>query len=253
MSGHNKWSSIKHKKGAADAKRGKIFSRLGKEITLAAKSGGGDAELNPRLRTAVSAAKAANMPNDNVDRAIKKGTGELEGAVLEDLTYEGYGPGGVAIIVNCLSDNRNRTAADVRVLFTKSNSSLAGSGAVSWMFNRKSQFSIEGPAADEEQLLELLLENDIDVEDITVDDGVAEILAPPDAFGAVVVALEAADIAIAESTIAMIPENTMEITEANIARQIMRLIDALEDSEDVQEVYSNVDIPDTLMEELANE
>ena len=253
MSGHNKWSSIKHKKGAADAKRGKIFSRLGKEITLAAREGGGDADLNPRLRSAIAAAKAANMPNDNVDRAIKKGTGQLEGEVLETLSYEGYAPGGVAVIATCLSDNRNRTAAEVRNLFTKYNSSLASSGAVAWMFHRKARFVIEGEQAEEDALLEILFESGADVEDITVEDGSAEIIAPAEAFGDVLGALEAAEVSVSESSLALIPETTVEISDSSVARQVLRFIEQLEDNDDVQEVYSNVDIPDALIEELAAE
>ena len=168
MSGHSKWSTIKRKKGALDAKRGKIFSRLGREITMAAREGGGDADMNPRLRQAVASAKSANMPNDNVDRAIKKGTGELAGEALEELVYEGYAAGGVAVIVTCLSDNRNRTAADVRNIFTKAGANLAGSGAVSWMFHRKSRFVVQGEQADEETLLDVLLEAGTDVEDLQV-------------------------------------------------------------------------------------
>ena len=163
MSGHNKWSSIKHKKGAADAKRGKIFSRISKEIIIAAKEGGGDPDLNARLRSAVAAAKAANMPNDNIDRAIKKGVGGGEGTQMDSLTYEGYAAGGVAVIINCLSDNRNRTAADIRSFFTRYNCNMAGSGAVSWKFHRKARFVIEGPDADEEKLFNLLLDGAVDV------------------------------------------------------------------------------------------
>lgn len=253
MSGHNKWSTIKHKKGAADAKRGKLFSRLAKEITLAARDGGGDITMNPRLRSAVSAAKAANMPNDNVDRAIKKGTGELEGGALDELNYEGYAPGGVAVIVQALSDNRNRTAAEVRNIFNKYNCNMANSGAVAWMFDRKARFVVEGEAADEEALLELLLENDVDVEQINVDDEVAEIIASPDAFGDVVTVLEEAKIEVAESNVTMIPSTTTEITDPNTARSVLRFIEVLEDDDDVQSVVSNLEMPDELMEQLADE
>ncbi len=252
MSGHNKWSSIKHKKGAADAKRGKMFSRLSKEITMAAREGGGDADMNPRLRTAVASAKEANMPNDNIDRAIKKGTGELGGGQLEELNYEGYAPGGVAVLVNCLSDNRNRTAADIRTFFTKNNSSLANTGAVSWMFNRKARFEVTGENADEEKLLEILLERGVDVEDVAVDDGVAEILGPPESFGDIAAALEDAQVAIAESSIALVPENTIEITDEKAAQQLLRFVEGLEENEDVQEVYSNFDISDELMQKLVS-
>jgi YebC/PmpR family DNA-binding regulatory protein len=253
MSGHNKWSTIKHKKGAADAKRGKLFSRLAKEITLAAREGGGDPLMNPRLRSAVATAKAANMPNDNIDRAIKKGTGELEGGALEELNYEGYAPGGVAVIVQALSDNRNRTAAEVRNVFNKYNCNMAGAGAVSWMFNRKAQFVIEGEAANEEALFELLLGNDIDVEEISVDDGTAEIIAPPEAFGAIMAALEAEGIAVSESSVTMVPENTTEVSEVGTARSVLRFIEALEDDDDVQSVVSNLEMTDEVMEQLAGE
>ncbi len=253
MSGHNKWSSIKHKKAAADAKRGKIFSTLSKEITLAAREGGGDLELNPRLRTAVAAARAANMPNDNVQRAIKKGTGELGGGPLEELSYEGYAPGGVAVLVNCLSDNRNRTAANVRTCFTRHNSNLASTGAVGWLFQRKARFVVSGPNLDEDKLLELLLEGGVDVEDVTaLGDGI-EILAPPEAFAQVAQVLDEAGIAIRESGQTMTPENTVELTDPKTARQVVRLIEALEEDEDVQEVFTNFEMSDELMEQLADE
>jgi len=253
MSGHNKWSTIKHKKGAADAKRGKAFSRVAKEITMAAKAGGGDPELNPPLRAAIAAGKAINMPNDNIERAIKKGTGDLEGGAMEELSYEGYAAGGVAVLVNCLSDNRNRTAANIRAYFTRNNSSLAGSGAVAWMFHRKARLAVTGPSANEDTLLELLLEGGVDVEEINVNDDVAEIVGPPEAFGDLVTTLEGAAIPISESGLIMVPENTVEITEPSDARQILRLIEILEDDDDVQEVYANFEMPDELMETLANE
>ena len=253
MSGHNKWSSIKHKKGAADAKRGKVFSRVSKEIIMAAKEGGGDATLNARLRSAVAAAKAANMPNDNIDRAIKKGTGEAGGATMEMLSYEGYAAGGVAVIVTCLSDNRNRTAADIRSYFNKYNCTLGGAGAVSWKFHRKARFLIEGENANEEKLFELLLDGGADVEDISVSDDEAEVLAPPEAFGAILVILEKAHITATESSIALIPENTTEIKDANTARQVQKFIDILEDYDDAQEVFTDMMISDQVAEELDND
>lgn len=253
MSGHNKWSSIKHKKAAADSKRGQIFSRLGKEITQAAREGGADIDMNPRLRTAIDSAKAENMPNDNIERAVKKGTGELGGAALEELNYEGYAPGGVAMLINCLSDNRNRTAASIRSYFTKYNGNLAETGAVSWMFHRKSRFTVEGEHADDEKLLEVLLESGADVDDITVADGVAEILAPPEAFGDVADALREAGIPINESGVDMIPENVLTVTDPGTARQVIRLSDALEDDEDVSQVYTNLDVPDDVMASIADE
>lgn len=250
MSGHNKWSSIKHKKGAADAKRGKIFSRLSKEITLAAREGGGDADMNPRLRSAIDSAKNENMPNDNIDRAIKKGTGELAGGALEELVYEGYGPGGVAILITCLSDNRNRTAASMRTYFTRYNSNLAGNGAVAWMFHRKAKFTVVDEHADEDRLLEALLEAGADAESVEVEDGEATILAPPEAFGEVLDALKAANIPVASSSITMIPENASPVNDIGEAKQLTRLIDALEDDDDVQEVFNNADLSDEVMQKL---
>jgi YebC/PmpR family DNA-binding regulatory protein len=250
MSGHNKWSSIKHKKGAADAKRGKIFSRISKEIIMAAKEGGGDVDLNARLRSAIAAAKAVNMPNDNVDRAIKKGTGEGGGAIMEVLSYEGYASGGVAVIVNCLSDNRNRTAADIRAFFNKYSCNMAGAGAVSWKFQRKAKFLIEGEAADEEKLFELLLDGGADVEDITVDDGEAEIIAAANAFGDVLKILENANITASESSIALIPENTTMISDITVARQVQKFIEVLEDYDDAQEVYTDMEVTDEVLELL---
>ena len=253
MSGHNKWSSIKHKKGAADAKRGKIFSRISKEIIIAAKEGGGDPDLNARLRSAVAAAKAANMPNDNIDRAIKKGLGGGEGTQLDSLTYEGYAAGGVAVIVNCLSDNRNRTAADIRSFFTRHNCNLGNTGAVSWKFHRKARFIIEGSDADEEKLFNLLLEGGADVEDISVDDGVAEITAAPEAFSDILKILEENKIQATESTITLIPENTTVISDINTARSVQKFLDALEDYDDAQEVVNDMELSDEVAEQLAEE
>jgi YebC/PmpR family DNA-binding regulatory protein len=253
MSGHNKWSSIKHKKGAADAKRGKLFSRVTKEIMLSAREGGGDINLNARLRQAVTSARAVNMPNDNIERAIKKATGELGGAALEEIQYEGYAPGGVAVIVHVITDNRNRTAADVRTIFNRANASMAGSGSVSWMFHRKSRFVIEGENANEEKLLEILLDAGADVEEIQVSETTAEILAAADAFGDVVAALEKSGIAISESSVAMIPENTVPLATREDAKKVLRFIETLEDYDDVQVVYSNLEIPDAVMEQLAAE
>ncbi len=253
MSGHNKWSTIKHKKGAADAKRGKLFSRLAKEITLATRDGGGDPDMNARLRSAVLAAKGANMPSDNIERAIKKGLGELGGAVLEELNYEGYAPGGVAVIVQCLSDNRNRTAAEVRSIFNKYNCNFATAGAVSWMFQRKARFVIEGETANEEALLELLLGHDIDVEEVSVEDDSAEIVAPPECFAAILAALEEAGIEVSESSVTMVAQTMMEVNDASTARSVTRFIEALEDDDDVQSVVSNLDLGDEAMAALGEE
>lgn len=248
MSGHNKWSSIKHKKAAADAKRGKIFSRLGKEITLAAREGGGDPDMNPRLRTAIDTAKNANMPNDNIDRAVKKGTGELGGAALEEMSYEGYAPGGVAVYVSCLSDNRNRTAANVRSYFTKHNGNLAESGAVSWMFHRKARFLLEN--ADEESVLELLLEAGVETADTAAVDGDVEIVAAPDEFNVIADAVREADVKVSESGVEYIPDNTVEVSDADAAKKIVRMIEEIEDDDDVQQVYTNLDIPDDVAEQM---
>lgn len=253
MSGHNKWSSIKHKKGAADAKRGAIFSRVSKEIIQAAREGGGDPALNARLRTAVAAAKAANMPNDNIDRAIKKGTGALGGAAIEEFTYEGIAAGGISVIVNCMSDNKNRCAADIRSFFTRHNCKMASSGAVSYKFKRKSRFVIEGEWADEDKLMELFLENDADVDDIQVDDGSAEIIAPPDAFAKIVAIFEAKGITPTESSIAMVPDTMTEVTELNVAKSVQKFIDVLEEYDDCQAVYTDMELSDEVAEQLAAE
>ena len=251
MSGHNKWSSIKHKKGAADAKRGAIFSRVSKEIIQAAREGGGDPNLNARLRAAIAAAKAANMPNDNIDRAIKKGTGELGGAAIEEFTYEGYAAGGVSVIINCMSDNKNRCASDIRSFFTRHNCKMAGSGAVSYKFKRKSRFVIEGEWADEDKLMELLM--DADVDDIQVDDGTAEILAAPDAFAKILAIFEANVIVATESTLAMIPDSTTMVSDLGTAKSVQKFVDALEDYDDCQAVYHDMELSDDVAEALAEE
>jgi YebC/PmpR family DNA-binding regulatory protein len=251
MSGHSKWANIKHKKGAADKKKGKIFSRLAKEIMVAARQGGGEADANPRLRTALTAAKSANMPNINIERAINKGTGELEGEALEEMAYEGYGAGGVAILVECLSDNRNRSGGDVRMLFDRNNGNLAAAGAVTWMFHRKAQFIVAGENADEEALLELLI--DAGVESIEVEDDIAEILGPPEMFENISKALEEANITTEEAGLIQHPENTTNVDDPNIAIQVLRLIEKLEDLEDVQAVHSNIDIPPDVMEIVSQE
>lgn len=251
MSGHSKWANIKHKKGAVDKKKGRIFSRLAKEIMVAARHGGKEIDSNPRLRNALAAARGANMPNINIDRAIKKGTGEIEGEILEEMTYEGYGAGGVAVLVECLSDNRNRTAGEVRMLFDRNNGNLAGSGSVTWMFNRKAQFIITGKNADEEKLLELLI--DAGVESIDIEDGIAEVLGPPEAFEEISNVLEKAGIITEEAGIIQHPENITEVSDPDVARQVLRLIEKLEEQDDVQAVYSNIDIPPDVMEIIAKE
>ena len=247
MSGHSKWANIKHKKDAADKLKGKAFSRIGKEIMVAAKNGS-DPDSNPRLRAALAAAKAANMPNANIERAIKKGAGELGDVTYEEVTYEGYGPAGTAIIVECLTDNKNRTICDVRMAFDRNNGNLAASGAVAWMFQRKAHFVIEGENADEEKLMDLVL--DAGADDISVEDGVAEIWGAPEAFADISKALEDADIACSEAGISRQPENTVEIKDVHTAQQVLRLIDKLEDLDDVQSVHANDDIADDIMEQI---
>jgi YebC/PmpR family DNA-binding regulatory protein len=248
MAGHSKWANIKHKKGAADIARGKVFSRLAKEIMVAAKMGGGDPSANPRLRSGLAAAKSANMPNANIERAIKKGLGELGDVIYEEIVYEGYGPGGVAVMVECLTDNRNRSASEVRSTFDKNNGNLAGSGAVTWMFHRKAHFVITGEKADEELLMDVVL--DAGAEDIEVEDDFAEIWGPPEAFEAIVDALAEAGIETEEAAVVQHPDNTVEVTDLKVAQQLMRMLDRLEDLDDVQAVHSNQDISDELLEQL---
>jgi YebC/PmpR family DNA-binding regulatory protein len=246
MSGHSKWSTIKHKKGAADAKRGKVFTRIIKEMTVAARLGGGDIEGNPRLRSAVAEAKASNMPKDNIERAIKRGTGELDGLQYEEVTYEGYGPGGVAIIVEALTDNTNRTTPEIRHMFEKHGGNFGAQGSVKFQFERKGYFAIEKSAADEDKLMEVVLEAGAD--DLQTDDpDVYEVYTRPESFEAVRQALEAAKIATVEGKIDMIPANYVALDEAK-SKQVMRLLEVLDDHEDTQNVWSNFDVPQEMME-----
>jgi YebC/PmpR family DNA-binding regulatory protein len=241
MSGHSKWATIKHKKGALDAKRGKIFTRLIKEIMVAAKAGGGDPDGNPRLRTAIAAAKAENMPNDNISRAIKRGTGEIEGAQYEDITYEGYGPGGVAIIVDVLTDNRNRAVSEIRHAFSKQGGNLGESGSVSFMFSKKGLIVVEKSAADEDKLTEIVLE--AGAEDLAGDGEYWEITTAPGDLPAVKTALENAKIKPESAEVTMIPSTYTKL-EGTQAAAMMRLLEALEDLDDAQNVYSNFDMSD---------
>ena len=246
MSGHSKWSTIKHKKGAADAKRGKIFTRIIKEMTIAARLGGGDIEGNPRLRAAVAEAKANNMPKDNIERAVKRGTGELEGATYEEQTYEGYGPGGVAIIVETLTDNGNRTTPEIRHIFEKNGGNLGTPGSVRFMFEKKGYFAIEKNVVGEDKLMEIALEAGAD--DLQTDDSEAyEIYTAPENFEAVREALEANKIETVEAKVGLIPANYVSVDEAK-SKQIMRLLEMLDDHDDVQNVWSNFDIPAEMME-----
>jgi YebC/PmpR family DNA-binding regulatory protein len=249
MSGHSKWATIKHKKGALDAKRGKIFTRLIKEITMAAKSGGGDAETNPRLRTAVAAAKAENMPADNIKRAIQRGTGELPGATYEEIQFEGYGPGGVALLVNVTTDNRNRTVSEIRHVFTKGGGNLGEAGSVAWMFHKKGQIVIPKTAAKEDDLMNIVLENG--GEDMNDDGENWEVLTPPNAYEAVLEAVKKGNIQVAHSEIGMVPQNYIKL-EGPAASQMIRLLEAIEDNDDVQNVYSNFDVDQKQLEEVAS-
>ena len=249
MSGHSKWSTIKHKKGAADAKRGKIFSRISKDITLAAKNGGGDADMNPKLRTMLQKARAANMPADNIERAVKKGTGELPGVVYEEFVYEGYAPHGIAVIVEVTTDNKNRAASEVRSTFSKRGGNLAGANAVAFMFNRLGQFIIGKDKVDEERLMDVAL--DAGAEDIKVEDEYFEVLAPISEYDSVSQALADTEIEVANSELAYLPETLTPISEASQAKQVMSLVDALDELDDVQNVFHNADIPDDLIPEEA--
>lgn len=248
MSGHSKWSSIKHKKGAADAKRGKIFTKLIKEITVAARMGGGDPAANPRLRTAIAAAKAENMPKDNIERGIKKGTGELEGVTYEESSYEGYGPGGAAVLVESLTDNKNRAVADIRHIFNKNGGNLGENGCVAWMFDKKGYIAVEKSAVGEDALMEAAL--DAGAEDVREDDDNFEIITAPEDFEAVKEAVEAASIPYIDAEVTMLPQTTANL-QGKQAEQMLRLMDALDDCEDVQKVYTNADIPDEIVDSLS--
>jgi len=247
MSGHSKWSSIKHKKAATDAKRGKIFTKLIKEITVAARMGGGDIDANPRLRSAVLAAKAENMPKDNIDRAINKGTGELEGVNYEESVYEGYGPGGAAVLVESLTDNKNRTVAEVRHIFSKNGGSLGENGCVAWMFDKKGYIVVEGDAIDEDTVMEAALE--AGAEDVREEAGNYEVITTPEEFEAVKQAIDDAQIATVTAEITMLPQTTADLTGKN-AEQMVRLMEMMEDCDDVQKVYTNADIPEEVINSL---
>jgi YebC/PmpR family DNA-binding regulatory protein len=248
MSGHSKWSTIKHKKGAADARRGKIFTKLIKEITIAARMGGGDQSGNPRLRSAVLAAKAENMPKDNIERAIKKGTGELPGVSYEEATFEGYGPGGVAVLVEILTDNRKRTVADIRHLFSKNAGNLGETGCVSWMFTKKGVIAFEKSRVDEEKLMNAALE--AGAQDVQETEKEFEVQTDPGDFEGVKKKLEDAKLQPSYSEVTMVPQNTIRLT-GKEAQQMIRLMESLEDSDDVQHVYANFDIPESEMEQIS--
>jgi YebC/PmpR family DNA-binding regulatory protein len=250
MAGHSKWSKVKRFKGALDAKRGKIFSRFSKEIMVAARTGGGDLNLNPRLRTAVAAARAQNMPNDTIERAIKKGTGEIAGGVLEEFIYEGYGPGGAAIIVEATTDNKNRTAADIRSIFSKNHGHLAASGAVSYLFRRKGLITVSRDAVEEERLMEIALE--AGAEDLATDEDLYVVTTPQDRLYQVAEAIRNAAIHAESQKLTFLPGTTVKIDQEGLASQLLRLCDALEENDDVQNVYSNFDISDELLTKLSS-
>lgn len=246
MSGHSKWHSIKHKKAAVDAKRGKIFTKIIRELSVAARAGGGDPDANPRLRKAIADARAVNMPADNIKRAIMKGTGQLEGSSFEEVAYEGYGPGGVAIYVEALSDNKNRTVSELRHIFTKNGGRIGESGCVSWMFKRKGYIVIDKSKAEEDKILDIALASG--AEDVRDDGSNWEIITPPDAYDAVVEALKQNQIEIDTSNLGFIPQTYVRL-EGKQAQQLLRLMEELEDHDDVQHVWANFDIPE---EEIAS-
>jgi len=249
MSGHSKWSTIRHKKAAADAKRGKVFTKLIKEITIAARIGGGDPDANPRLRTAIADAKAENMPKDNIDRAIKKGAGELEGVSYEEVNYEGYGPGGVAILVEVMTDNRNRAASDVRFIFSKNGGSLGEAGCVAWMFSKKGTIVFNKDQASEEELMEIALE--VGAEDVEDQEDQYQVTTAWEDFEAVKNAFDEKQMQYEMAEVAMVPQTTVAIEDGKTAQQLLNLMNSLDDCEDVQNAYANFDIPDEILNEVA--
>lgn len=249
MSGHSKWANIKHRKAAVDAKRGKIFTKLIRELTVAARHGGGDLESNPRLRTAILTAKGHNMPGDTIDRAIKRGTGEAGADELHELSYEGYGPGGTAVLVHTLTDNKNRTVSEVRKIFTKYGGNLGESGCVSWMFNMKGRIAFDKNDIEEDKLLEIAL--DAGAEDLIEDEDEFAVITEPDLFTDVKSKLDEQGLKPLSAEVTMIPQNIVKV-DGKDANQLLRLMEALEDSDDVQNVYSNFDIPDEIMEAIGN-
>ena len=248
MSGHSKWSKVKRFKGAIDTKRGQIFSKLSKEISIAAKTGGGDPDGNPRLRSAIQTARAQSMPNDNIERAIKRGTGEGSEAHLEEIVYEGYAPGGVAVIVEAATDNKNRTAAEIRSIFSKNDGNLASTGSVSYMFHKKGQIIVPRMSIEEDRILELALE--AGAEELTTEGDEYVITTSHDQLYAVADTLKKGGVTTDGQKFTFIPDTTIPIADEAIARQIVRLCDALEEDDDVQNVYSNLDIPDELLARL---
>jgi YebC/PmpR family DNA-binding regulatory protein len=248
MSGHSKWSTIKHKKAAKDAKRGKIFTKLIKEITVAARMGGGDINANPRLRTAVLTARGSSMPSDNIERAIKKGTGELEGVTYEEIQYEGYGPGGVAIIAQVLTDNKNRTVSEIRRMFSKHGGNMGETGCVGWMFDKKGILTVDKSQIEEDRLMDIAL--DAGAEDVRDVGEVFEVIAPPEDFEKVKERLDREKIAVASAQVSLVPKNTVDVDAKNV-EQVLKLSEELEDHDDVQNVAANFHIPDELMDKVS--
>ena len=248
MSGHSKWSTIKHKKAANDSRRGKLFSKLVKEVTAAARIGGGDVDMNPRLRTAIATARSSNVPNDNIEKAILRGTGELEGATYEEITYEGYGPGGVAMLIEVLTDNRNRAVAELRHTLTKHEGRIGERGCVAWVFDKRGLIVVAPDSIDEEELFMIAAE--AGAEDVTASEVGIEILTPFEMFDSVLTAVQETSATVQLAEISMIPQNTVNL-EGKEAERMLRLMDALDDLDDVQKVYANFDIPDSLLEAAA--
>jgi len=248
MSGHSKWSTIKRKKGATDAKRGKIFTKLAKEIIVAARLGGGDINMNPRLRAAVADARTENMPKDNIERAIKKGTGELEGQSYEEVIYEGYGTGGVAVLVESVTDNKNRTVSDIRYIFSKNGGNMGENGCVAWLFDKKGLITVDKKAVNEEKLMDIALE--AGAEDVREQEEEYEVVTPASDFEAVKKALDDQKVPYLAAEITMLPKTTVQIEDEKQAQQVLRLMEALEDYDDVQHAYANFDIPDAILEAI---
>ncbi|MDH3556355.1 MAG: YebC/PmpR family DNA-binding transcriptional regulator [Deltaproteobacteria bacterium] len=248
MSGHSKWHSIRHKKGATDVKRGKIFSRINKELMVAARMGGGDPSANPRLRQAIASAKAENMPKDNIERAIKKGTGELEGVNYEEHVYEGYAPGGVALLIEVMTDNKNRAAADIRYVFNKRGGSLGEAGCVAWMFDKKGLIVFEQELVDEDKILEVALEAGAD--DVITTEDQYEVHTELASFESVKQAFDDQELQYTMAEITMMPQNTVQVDDEAQAAQVLQLMDAIEDADDVQKVYANFDIPDEILQRI---
>jgi len=251
MSGHSKWKTIQHKKGAADAKRGKIFSKMAKELMVVAKAGGGSPDTNAALRALIQRCKASSMPNENIDRAIKKGTGELEGAIMEEISYEGFAQGGVGVVVKVLTDNKNRAAAEIRHIFTKHGSNFASQGAVSRGFKRRGQIFVDATTVEEDKLMDIVLNAGAD--DLSRDGDQFEILTDPSTFTQVVDALEKAGLKAEDHEIRLVPDTYVPVTDKVVARAVMKFVEALEDNDDVQNVYSNLDVSDATLAELEKE